>query len=248
MRWLHSGARGLPGLSVAWGIWAGEGMARAAGVQKRFERHGLVPLEPDLAVACLQQSLDRDERAVVIASIDWSRFAPQQSNERSFPLLKNLVEASSFKASLGSLPTETTGQPTSAVSMQDLTPAEQRRHLLTLVLRAAASVLRHPDPDRIDPDVGYLDLGMDSLMTIELQQQLQSACGVALSTTLAFDYPTPARTAGHLFSLLAADTTARRHDERNGDLQEVAPAESLPAWDDPGLLQAARMLLGRTAK
>jgi acyl carrier protein len=50
---------------------------------------------------------------------------------------------------------------------------------------------------------GLRDLGMDSLMAVDLRNKWQAAAGVALPATLAFDYPTIDAIATHLLGILA---------------------------------------------
>ncbi|WP_239004023.1 type I polyketide synthase [Nocardia panacis] len=55
-----------------------------------------------------------------------------------------------------------------------------------------------PPGYRIDPHAAFQDLGMDSLMVVELRNRLQHDLDIALATTVAFDYPTVDALRGHL--------------------------------------------------
>ncbi|HSK04890.1 MAG TPA: acyl carrier protein, partial [Kofleriaceae bacterium] len=74
--------------------------------------------------------------------------------------------------------------------------------LLALVRRELAIVLGHADGARIDPRGGFAQLGLDSLMAVELRRRLQHATGVALPATVAFDHPSPEQLAAHLHERL----------------------------------------------
>jgi aryl carrier-like protein len=70
-------------------------------------------------------------------------------------------------------------------------PAKERRQLLQGVLRqAVAHVLGLQDPQRIDTRQGLLEMGLDSLMAVELRNQLARTLQQPLPSTLVFDYPT----------------------------------------------------------
>jgi len=48
------------------------------------------------------------------------------------------------------------------------------------------------DADELDVGRGLFDLGLDSLMVVELRRALEAATGCALPTTLVFNHPTVA--------------------------------------------------------
>ncbi|MFI6056250.1 KR domain-containing protein [Streptomyces violascens] len=60
--------------------------------------------------------------------------------------------------------------------------------LLQIVCAEAAAVLSHPD---VDPDTPILDLGFDSLTSIELRNRLERRTGLRLPATVVFEFPTP---------------------------------------------------------
>ena len=86
---------------------------------------------------------------------------------------------------------------------------EQQHDLLVgEVCSQAATVLGHPSPDDIDPELTFQDLGFDSVKATELLDRLKTVTELALPPTLAFDYPTPDALATHLGQLLSGSVAA----------------------------------------
>ncbi|WP_437580044.1 type I polyketide synthase [Sorangium sp. So ce887] len=210
-------ALGLRATSVAWGAWAGAGML-TLDVAQGLRRGGFTAMEPEVAVAALASALDRDETNVTIASIDWARFAPSYASARPRPLIADLPDA---RRALDAQPSASAAHDETALvaTLRALSGEARLRHLASLVLAQTAAVLGHADPSRLDPQRGFFDLGLDSLMSVELRRRLQKATGVKLPATITFDRPSPHKLAGFLRDALplggaAPSTDARPHAAR----------------------------------
>ncbi|MDI3284214.1 type I polyketide synthase [Polyangium sp. 15x6] len=205
-------ARGLSGTSIAWGPWAGSGMAGATVEQERLRSRGLRGLAPPVAIAALEQVLSGEEATVTVADVDWSRLLPAFSAVRAQPFFDDLVEA---RAALDA-PTPGSHELGLLPELRPLPEPERLRRLVRLSVVETARVLGHTDTSRIDEHAGFMEIGLDSLLAVELRQALQRATGLALPATLAFDHPTPARVARFLLDRLApalgrsSDATADR--------------------------------------
>src|SRR4029077_5852071 len=68
-------------------------------------------------------------------------------------------------------------------------PVQQRKKLLTDYLRDAVAEVTRVDPAEIREDAGFFDLGMDSLMAVELRRRIEQGVGKQVPATLAMDYP-----------------------------------------------------------
>ncbi|MBB6436817.1 acyl transferase domain-containing protein [Streptomyces candidus] len=94
--------------------------------------------------------------------------------------------------------------PTLSEQLERLPEAKRERHLLDLVRTEAAAVLGHGSPDAIGAHQAFKELGFDSLAGVELCDRLGALAGRALPSTLVYNFPTPARLAGRLATVLAA--------------------------------------------
>ncbi|QMU77448.1 SDR family NAD(P)-dependent oxidoreductase [Streptacidiphilus sp. PB12-B1b] len=194
-------SHGLPATSVAWGPWAGAGMARGA-VGEALRRHGLVPMAAESALAALRQALELDETELIVTEVDWERFAPVFRSARDSALLRALPEA--FAAGRRTGVTEASGDPaaTGGAAWRQrvlaLPEAERGRLLRELVRTEAAAVLGHDTANSVDADRPFRDVGFDSLTAVELRNRLIAVTGLPLPLTSVFDHPTAAALGGHL--------------------------------------------------
>ncbi|TCO44757.1 8,8a-deoxyoleandolide synthase/A-type KR domain-containing polyene macrolide polyketide synthase [Actinocrispum wychmicini] len=179
----HRRGHGLPVLSVAWGPWAGGGMI-AEDLQDTLRRRGVPVIDPEPAIAGLQDALDRDETTVAVAKVDWERFVPVFSAARHSALIRDVPEVQRVLNDAAAR-----GESAFVDRLAAMPAADQDRALLDLVLTHAASVLGHTAADSVDAKRAFKDLGFDSLSAVELRNRLTAAVGRKLPTTMVFDHP-----------------------------------------------------------
>ena len=117
------------------------------------------------------------------------------------------------------------------LSLFRTTPAAQREDLLvSFVQREVQAVLRMPSVP--EPAVGFFDLGMDSLMAVELRNRLNRAFSetYVAPNTLVFDYPTIADLARHLVDVLGEPVDEPEPEPEPA--AEPAPMPAVPATDE----------------
>ncbi|MDI7789140.1 MULTISPECIES: type I polyketide synthase [Streptomyces] len=197
-------AAGLPGTSVAWGAWAGPGML-ADEVAARLRDFGMPVMEPETAVTAIGRALAEDDALVVVADVDWRRFATS-TGLRSAALLDGIPDAAAAGPAPGttapSAARETVGSADALRQRIAVLPRhEDRVRALTELVRAhAATVLRHPDADAVRSTQAFSALGFDSLTAVELRNRLAAATGLALPAAVLFDHPTPSALADRLLA------------------------------------------------
>jgi acyl transferase domain-containing protein len=223
-------AAGLPATSVAWGPWAGGGMAtRDADTEARMRRGGINPLDPDRAVAALDRAAARADAVLAVADIDWARFAPGFTTARPSPLLTELPEVRELLTRRPESGGADAGQALRA-RLAGQSPAERERTLVTLVRTEAAAVLGHASTDRVGAAQAFNALGFDSLTAVELRNRIGAATGLALPATLLFDQPNATALAGYLHGRLTEDTDGANAVLADLDRLEAA-LSGLPADD-----------------
>ena len=95
-------------------------------------------------------------------------------------------------------------------------PVNEQREYLTAHVRAeVATVLGLEEPERIGLRVGLFDLGLTSLLAVELRNRLQTELGYKFRTTLLFDYPTLEALIGHLAQAVLSDSAHSGENSSN---------------------------------
>ncbi|WP_244888236.1 type I polyketide synthase [Streptomyces scopuliridis] len=199
----HRRAQGLPGLSLAWGLWGETGSLAghlADADLRRLARSGLLPLASDEAMELFDAASATDEPLLAVTRLDTA--ALRSSGTEIPPLLRALVPTAPRRATVAAGQDSGSGL---AERLTALAPAERLRTLTDLVCARVAAVLGHADQGAIDPERAFQELGFDSLTAVELRNQLGTATGVRLPTTTVFDHPTPAALAEHLLGQLVTD-------------------------------------------
>ncbi|GAQ52705.1 type I polyketide synthase [Streptomyces acidiscabies] len=196
----HRRGRGLAATSVAWGPWAETGMGAEEGMSRFLARRGLPPLDPGTAVDELWRAVGASETSLTVADVDWDRFLPPFTATRETRFFDEIAVHRQESPS-GSGETE-----------QVTTTADP---LLTVRTEAAA-VLGYASPDDISPTRRFLDLGFDSLTSVQLRRRLITATGLPLATPVVFDYPTPEELARHIGELAASEKPVSTVAESEG--------------------------------
>lgn len=201
----HRRAEGSVTSSIAWGVWGGGGMIaqidKELALVDGLRRRGLTLIEPPMGIAALKQVVEQDDSAIAVADIDWARFAPSFAAAGPRPLLRDLPEAQ--RALEDTAPAEVLPEGALATRLRNLSESDQLRHLVGLVLEHTGAVLGHADASRLEAHRGFFDLGLDSLMGVELRKRLQAAVGFKLPATLIFDHPSAQHVAAFLRASLA---------------------------------------------
>ncbi|EXG82137.1 short chain dehydrogenase/acyltransferase [Cryptosporangium arvum DSM 44712] len=182
-------------MALAWGPWAADaGMTSALSdaAIARLGRSTMPPLTPEQGLALLDTAVRSDRPLAVLTRINPT--APTAVP----PILRRLVTPPRRTAA-----TAVTTDLRAELAGQD--PIDQRQRVLDLVRAGAAVVLGHTTADRVRADLEFRQLGFDSLTAVELRNQLGTATGLRLPSTMVFDYPTPDKLAGFLLDELLDD-------------------------------------------
>ena len=229
----HRRALGLPGQAIAWGAWSeiGEAEEQRERITQRVEATGIEWITPQQGLLAFERLLCEDGATGVVLARDWSVF--DQPGESRPPLLSELLSA---------LDTDSDDTPELSeelLSRLRETPAAEREDLILSFLQgevqAALSL-----PTTPASNVGFFDLGMDSLMAVELRNRVNRALAGSYTApnTLVFDYPDIASLVAHLLDEIGdAELDSGGLETGDGAGSEAAAAPEAPTG--PGSEAAA---------
>ncbi|MGW5446091.1 type I polyketide synthase [Streptomyces asiaticus] len=202
----HRGRLGLPGTSIVWGPWRqDDGMMAHLGDadRQRMARSGFGPLGPEEGLALFDAAVAGDEPVVVAA-----RLAPAALRGGE-PAANRLRTPAADAGDRGDRDGDRRGRALATASpgaSLGASPGERGGVPLRVVRTLAARVLGHAEEaTEIDADALLSDLGLDSLAAVELRNELAAWTGLALPSTLLFDFPTPRALATELTRRYAAE-------------------------------------------
>jgi acyl carrier protein len=175
-------AEGKPTLSINWGIWDQLGHVPEA-TRNAYELAGLIPMESSAALDAMGRLISASTANATVARIDWNRLRAVYEARGRKPILSELEDPIQTSHKPKYLPAAGGEEkPASAGNLSlGVTSA--------IVTEEAAAVLALRI-DEIDPDRGLFEMGMDSLMSVELKTRLERRFSRKLPSTLAFNYPT----------------------------------------------------------
>lgn len=170
----HRRALGLSALVVNWGALGGEGyVARNERVAEYLARQGTTPLTPREVVMLTESFLNSGTIQAMAMRVDWSKWRQSFRGSQESPLLEKIY-ASGVDVS------ETGGSKSDWRLKIETCAANERADLIGLAVRDVVGSVLRVKPEGLRGDQPLTDLGLDSLMAVEIENSIESAIGIAL--------------------------------------------------------------------
>src|SRR5262249_38218476 len=243
----HRQALGLPALSINWGVLGGEGyVARNERVAEFLAKQGIRELSPGEVLAIVESSLRAGSAQVAAIRVDWTKWRTFFRGMQGNPMFERIFAAVEGHDNAGVVSDWRS-------KIESAAPAEKETIIAQAVREVVGSVLR-VKPDTLRDEQPLTDLGLDSLMGVEIENSLEAAIGVSLPPTSLMR----ARTIGQIATLIAghvggtvpsapappttpkpAAEPARSSTEVDLDALSIEQIDGLLGCDDNPVLEAS---------
>ncbi len=166
-------AKGLKALSINWGVLAEVGMAAKQGMDERLKQIGIDSFTADEAMQMLSIALNAPDAQLGLMHIDWQVFLYSNSNKIIALRYQHLLDTEwlAIESPLQSFYKELKAKNNNQ---------EQQSYIIGLLVDWIANIMRLPT-NSLDTDVPLNNLGLDSLMAVEIQGLIERGTGVSLS-------------------------------------------------------------------
>jgi acyl carrier protein len=197
----HRRAQGLPALSINWGAWAELGFAETEGgrvLTRRLALLGIKSIPPKRALEVMDHLMRGDATQVVALPVNWRQYHDFYPAGTEPPLLADLANEDAAGPSEKAHP----GEKRSAIL--DAAPAERAKLLESYISEQVARVLGL-SPSQLDIQQPLTNLGLDSLMAVELKNRISADLGVNVPMVKFLQGFSVAQAATQLFEQLTVD-------------------------------------------
>jgi len=185
-------ARGQVAQSLDWGPWAETGMLGGEDGQaaRARERRGIRSLPTRRALELMGEAMAGARPRVALLSIQWPVYLETLGAQGRSSFYSALAPARRVEGPRAAEARQAPSRYPMADRLQAALPHERSEVLTESLKEEIARILRLESPREVDWSQGFVELGMDSLMAIELRNALQKGLGGKIPATVALDHPT----------------------------------------------------------
>ncbi|TAK71816.1 MAG: KR domain-containing protein [Gammaproteobacteria bacterium] len=172
---------GRPAMSISWGgLWKNSGII-PKNKEEYFKSVGVKETLPDEGLRQLESIMNSNSRKKVVAPIHWPLFLEVMNVQRGITLFERLNTKSESVEMKNNDPLFITNLASCA------SENEKRLFILNELKKLVGDVLGIAERSHIEENIGFFDLGMDSLTCIDFTKKIKKLMGIKITTTTLFD-------------------------------------------------------------
>jgi len=194
---------GLPATSINWGPWADRGMATQGGTAEQLRSRGLGLIAAADGLDVMQRLIESSTENVAVMDVDWPTMLRAAQTVRPF------LSAFASDTPATDRASDKLVDHVVREQMQSAT-AEQRDEMLRRYFTDELARIMGWDAEQINPLQPLSELGMDSLMAMELKNNLERRLAISIPMAAFIEAPSIASLSRHAAAELAGG------DDRSG--------------------------------
>lgn len=203
--------RDKPGVSINWGPWDRIGMASE--IKNKLSNYNLDGISPEKGVEIIEQLLG-GPRSTEIAVIPLKEFGGLENSTGTYAfasLVWNVTSEEGSGKNQQRDPSDCWDQPT-------------KGQILNFIKETIVQLLGEISASQLEEDTGFHDIGIDSIMALQLREKLSKAMKIELSATLIYKYPTLSQLADFLLLMLTKEDSSTNLMPQKNKIDFAGPA------------------------
>ncbi|MCH8029346.1 MAG: type I polyketide synthase [Candidatus Dadabacteria bacterium] len=209
-------ALGLPALTINWGAWTEVGMAASPERMKNLTSQGITPFTPEQGSELMEAIMKMNCTQVMPLFIDWANLLKFYPSDNIPPVLSEIAEGVKSSSSRGDGKRESKARE----KILSAEPEDRQEMVESHLKELVAGVLGIP-VSRLQMHKSLLNMGLDSLMGLELKNRIEAGLAVDLPVTVMLQGPSVSELAAELLKLLTDDGSQEGMEEMAETLGEV---------------------------
>ncbi len=199
---------GLPASAINWGAWQNTGLAADTQIIESLKQKGIGSIKPTEGIEILEQLLLHSPTQIGVIPIDWNVW---NKNNSAIPFYNNFID--SHPISIANLDFKQ--------QLLNVEASQRQGLLIEQISQQVANILGIKNINQIDLELGFAELELDSLGSVELRNKLQSSYNLKLSATVIFDYSNVNKLANYLLKTMFNKNVSEQNIDLDNDLNQI---------------------------